>query len=125
VRLLVDTNVMLWTLEEPERLGDDTLRTMSDPNTQLLVSSATVWEAYIKHASGKLPLLDDFFDQLAGAGMEELPITFQHARAAGLLPRHHGDPFDRMLVAQAQLEGLTLVTTDARLAAYGVPILPA
>jgi PIN domain nuclease of toxin-antitoxin system len=125
VRLLVDTNVMLWTLEEPERLGDDTLRTMSDLNTQLLVSSATVWEAYIKHASGKLPLLDDFFDQLAGAGMEELPITFQHARAAGLLPRHHGDPFDRMLVAQAQLEGLTLVTTDARLAAYGVPILPA
>jgi PIN domain nuclease of toxin-antitoxin system len=125
VRLLVDTNVALWTIEEPERLTDDTLRTMSDTNNQLFVSSATVWEAYIKHASGKLPLLDDFFDQLEGAGMEELPVTFRHARAAGLLPLHHRDPFDRMLVAQAQVERLTLVTRDAQLAAYGVPILPA
>jgi PIN domain nuclease of toxin-antitoxin system len=57
--------------------------------------------------------------------MDALPVTFEHARAAGRLPRHHGDPFDRMFVAQALLEGLTLVTTDAELARYGVPILPA
>jgi PIN domain nuclease of toxin-antitoxin system len=125
MRLLVDTNVVLWTLEEPERIADDTLRTMSDPKSRLYVSAATVWEAHIKNASGKLPLLDDFFDQLESARMEELPMTFQHARAAARLPRHHGDPFDRMLVAQAQLEGLTLVTTDAELARYNVPILPA
>jgi PIN domain nuclease of toxin-antitoxin system len=125
MRLLLDTHVVLWTLEEPERIADETLRHMSDPAAELFVSSATVWEAYIKNASGKLPLLDDFFDQLDMGAMDALPVTFEHARAAGRLPLHHADPFDRMLVAQAQLEGLTLVTTDAELAQYGVPILPA
>ena len=125
MRLLLDTHVLLWTLEEPERIGDQALEQMSAPDAELFVSAASVWEAHIKYASGKLVLLDDFFDQLDAAWIERLPVSFQHARAAGLLPRLHGDPFDRMLVAQARLEGLTLVTADDRLAEYGVPVLVA
>jgi PIN domain nuclease of toxin-antitoxin system len=125
MRLLLDTHVVLWTLEEPERIADETLRRMVEPSTRLLVSAATVWEVSIKHASGKLPLGDDLLEQLDAMGMEALPVTLAHGLAAGALPPHHGDPFDRMLVAQALLEALTLVTTDAELARYDVPILAA
>jgi PIN domain nuclease of toxin-antitoxin system len=90
------------------------------------VSSVSVWEAAIKRALGKLRADPaDLRAELDLAGFGQLPVTWEHGLAAGALPRHHRDPFDRMLIAQAQLEGLTLVTTDQALAAYDVALLPA
>ena len=87
------------------------------------MSAASIWEIAIKRASGKLKAPDDLLEQVALARFAELGITFEHAAHAGALPPHHADPFDRMLIAQAQSENLTLVTSDARIAAYDVPVL--
>ena len=99
---------------------------IQDPTGRVCVSAASVWEAAIKRALGKLDFetaeLRAEFDL---ARFEPLDVTWVHGLAAGALPRHHSDPFDRMLIAQAQLEGLTLVTTDQALAAYDVALLPA
>ncbi|HKP19047.1 MAG TPA: type II toxin-antitoxin system VapC family toxin [Gaiellaceae bacterium] len=125
MRLLLDTQVMLWAVGDPGRIRPTTRATIDDPNNDVLVSSASVWESSIKIASGKLRLPMDLGDAVDRSGFRALQITHNHAIAAGALPRHHRDPFDRMLVAQAQLEGLTLVTTDRQLAAYDVAVLPA
>ena len=84
-----------------------------------------MWEVAIKAAAGRLPAGKDVAGALERSGLASLPIAAEHAWAAAALPRHHGDPFDRMLVAQAQLEGLTLVTRDGALGRYQVAILPA
>lgn len=89
--------------------------------TDVAVSAASVWEIAIKRAKGKLATPENLLERLAE--FRPLPITFAHAQQAGTLPLHHADPFDRMLVAQAQLEGLTLVTGDARIARYQVQVL--
>jgi PIN domain nuclease of toxin-antitoxin system len=87
------------------------------------VSAATAWEIEIKRALGKLDAPDDLADALAAGGYRPLPVSILHATIAGRLPPHHRDPFDRMLVAQAKLEGLTIVTGDRRIAGYDVPVL--
>ncbi len=89
----------------------------------VFVSAATVWEIEIKRALGKLQAPDDLIECSDEAGYERLPITFEHAREAGKLPLLHGDPFDRMLVAQARVEGFTLASTDAAIKQYDVPVL--
>jgi len=89
----------------------------------VFVSVASAWEAAIKIALGKLTLPERFEAGVKAAGFEKLPIAFSHAEAVGTLPRHHSDPFDRMLVAQALCERLTLVTHDRRFAPYGVEVL--
>ena len=92
---------------------------------EVFVSAVSAWEIAIKRGAGKLKTPDDLEVQLAAAGFLPLPITLAHAAAVEHLPMHHRDPFDRMLVAQAHLEHLTLVTRDAALAAYGIDVLPA
>jgi PIN domain nuclease of toxin-antitoxin system len=87
------------------------------------VSVASAWEAAIKVALGRLRLPESFARGIAGSGFQALPITFEHAERISSLSPHHGDPFDRMLIAQAQAEGLTLVTRDRRLESYGVPVI--
>ena len=87
------------------------------------MSAASIWEIATKRAAGKLKVPDDLLEQVAAARFGELGIAFEHAILAGALPPHHSDPFDRMLVAQAMSENLTLVTNDARIAAYDVPVL--
>jgi PIN domain nuclease of toxin-antitoxin system len=87
------------------------------------VSAATIWEIEIKRTLGRLRVPEDILEMVDEAGFERLSITSEHARAAGRLPPHHGDPFDRMLVVQAQLEGMTLATSDATLAKYSVNVL--
>jgi PIN domain nuclease of toxin-antitoxin system len=94
-----------------------------DPATDVLVSAASVWEAAIKAAWGKLALDGDLVEEIAGNGFTELAITARHAQLAGTLPRHHEDPFDRLLVAQARLEGLQLATHDDAFRPYGVALL--
>ncbi len=89
------------------------------------VSAASAWEMSIKRAKGRLDSPSDVLDAIAANGFTELPITVSHTRSLDGLPPHHADPFDRILIAQAQLEGLTIVTRDPTFAAYDVPVLPA
>ncbi len=89
----------------------------------LFFSAASIWEIAIKRASGKLDVPNDLLDTMEERGFIELPVRSSHALIAGALPPHHRDPFDRMLVAQAQSEGFTLISGDERIAAYDVPVL--
>jgi PIN domain nuclease of toxin-antitoxin system len=98
---------------------------IGDGDSFVAVSAATAWELAIKAAKKRLRFPPDLLEQLEQHGFVPLSISVSHALAAGQLPAHHSDPFDRMLVAQAKLEDLTLVTRDERLAAYGVAVLPA
>lgn len=125
MRLLLDTHVLLWWLAEPERLSARGREVLEDGGNVVFVSAATVWEAGIKERLGKLDGARHLAEQVRVQKMTELPISFEHAAAAAALPPHHRDPFDRMLVAQAQCESLTFVTRDERAALYGVALLPA
>lgn len=125
MRLLLDTQVLLWWLADDASLGSKARRAISDPQTEVLVSAASAWEIAIKKALGKLQAPDDLEDQIRKNDFTALPITIAHALRAGGLPPHHPDPFDRMIVGQALSEGLTVVTADKRLRLYQVPIVPA
>lgn len=124
MRLLLDSHVVLWWLFDLP-VKDEAMNAIESRHNTTLVSAAVVWEIEIKRASGRLTAPDDLLGALRSARCELLPVLAEHGVAAGRLPRHHGDPFDRMLVAQAQIEGLTLVTRDQRIGLYDVPILPA
>lgn len=124
MRVLLDTHVWLWWLAD-EPLRPDADRAIRDPLSDVHVSAASVWEVSIKRSLGKLEAGAQIEHELDAEGFASLPIDVRHASLAGALPPHHADPFDRVLVAQAQLEDLTLVTRDARLQAYDVPILVA
>ncbi|HTD09277.1 MAG TPA: type II toxin-antitoxin system VapC family toxin [Solirubrobacteraceae bacterium] len=121
--LLLDTQALLWSVGDTNRLSSTAREVLSAGVVPAYVSAASVWEIAIKRASGKLEAPDDLLEQIVIADFGELGITFKHAMLAGALPPHHRDPFDRMLVAQAQSERLILVTNDARIAAYDVPVL--
>lgn len=125
MRLLIDSHVLLWWFDGGEQLSETTRSTIGDTGNQALVSAATLWELSIKQSLGKLEVDVDLRGHAVEQGFEELPVTGRHALAVRDLPHRHRDPFDRMLVAQAGLEGLTLVTADRRLSAYGVPVLHA
>ena len=125
MRLLLDTHALLWWLTDDPRLTDRAREAIADPASSVFVSAAVAWEIAIKQALGRLEPPEDLSVRLARERFEELAITIVHALRAGELPPHHGDPFDRVLVAQAELEGLTLVTRDPRIAQYGVAVLPA
>jgi PIN domain nuclease of toxin-antitoxin system len=124
VRLLLDTHVLLWALGDADELEPKARSAIVDPENSVLVSAASTWEISIKKALGRLDAPDDLAVQLAAARFEPLPITIVHSLAAGALARHHADPFDRMLVAQAELEGLTIVTRDENIPLYGVSTVP-
>jgi PIN domain nuclease of toxin-antitoxin system len=123
VKLLLDTHVVLWALADPGQLSAEARSRIADPANTVAVSAASAWEIAIKIAAGRLKFDGDFGQALADADFLALPITVEHALTAGGLPPHHGDPFDRMLVAQSMVDGWTLVTRDRVLPAYGVPLL--
>ncbi len=125
MRLLLDTHVLLWSLADSRELGHDLKRKIVDPRNDVWVSAVSVWEIAIKQRVGKLQAPDNLLEAIASADFASLPISSLHALAAGKLPLHHDDPFDRMLVAQAQIEHLVLVTRDRRIAAYQVEIIDA
>lgn len=122
--LLLDTHVVLWWLLDDATLSDE-IKVMLDHEPDVYVSPATIWEVAIKQAIGKLTSPADLPEKIRDAGFRELPIVAAHAITAARLPPHHRDPFDRMLVAQAQLEEFTLVTRCAEIRRYDVPILVA
>ena len=124
MRLLLDTHVVLWWIAR-YAFSAAAQGAIADPASDVFASVASAWEMAIKRALGKLDVPDDLEQQLARHGFTPLPINLAHALAAGALSRHHADPFDRMLIAQALAEGLTIVTRDGRFSAYGVPILVA
>ena len=118
MNLLMDTHTLLWWLDGTE-LSAAAAAAVADPDNRVWVSAASTWEISIKRAIGKLNVQGDL-DEVVDEDFEHLPITVAHSRRAGQLPSHHRDPFDRMLVAQAQLEGFTLVTRDGEIALYDV-----
>jgi PIN domain nuclease of toxin-antitoxin system len=124
VRLLLDTHALLWWLAD-EGLVTEARDAIADPANLVAVSAVSAWEISIKKALGKLAAPDDLEQQVQQGGFLPLPISIAHAIAAGQLARHHEDPFDRMLIAQAFAEGLTIVTRDKRFADYGVSLMPA
>jgi PIN domain nuclease of toxin-antitoxin system len=125
LRLLLDTHAVYWLLTSPERLSDDARATIPDPAHEVFVSAASIYELTFKIAIGKLELRADLVAEIDSAGFAHLPVTARHAYAAGSLPLHHRDPWDRLLIAQGRLEGLTIVTRDPAFEDYGVPLFPA
>lgn len=121
--LLLDTHIVLWWLTDDPVLSDD-IKDRLDNEPDACVSAATIWEVAIKQAIGKLPGPADLPERIRDLGFVPLPIIAEHAIAAGRLPPHHRDPFDRILIAQAKCENLTLVTADANCRKYDVSILP-
>ncbi|MDZ5447442.1 type II toxin-antitoxin system VapC family toxin [Micromonospora sp. 4G57] len=120
--LLLDTHIALWAITGDATLGEEFLdRLRYDPD--IFLSPVSLWEITIKQTDGKLAGPADLAERVRDMGLRELPVTHAHAIAAGRLPFHHRDPFDRMLVAQAVTEGLTLVTRDVSIALYDVDVL--
>jgi PIN domain nuclease of toxin-antitoxin system len=124
MRVLLDTHLLLWAAGSPQRLSRTALVVLKARDTALFFSAASVWEVVIKNGLGRADFQVDPSHLRHGLllhGYEELPITGEHALAVRALPSVHKDPFDRILLAQAQSEGLTLLTADRELAAYGPP----
>ena len=123
-RILLDSHVFLWWLLDDRKLKAEARAAIESPTALVHVSAATVWEIAIKTRLGKVdPGTASLYREIAANGFVELPISGRHAESAGSLPLHHDDPFDRMLIAQSQIEDLTLVTHDKRFAPYEAEIL--
>ncbi|WP_414514584.1 type II toxin-antitoxin system VapC family toxin [Nostoc sp. PCC 9305] len=127
MKLLLDTQCWLWWFAQPERLNEEAIAHIADENNELWLSVASIWEIGIKVAIGKLPLpdpLDSYISsRMAQLGMRSLEITASHALQAAALPLHHRDPFDRMLIAQAQIEEMTLVSSDSMFNKYNISLI--
>ena len=127
MRVLLDTQCWLWMQTEPDRFSSETRRLLLDPSNELFLSAASSWEIAIKYALGKLPLPEPpstyVPSRMQSSGVIGLAIEHAHALHVESLPPHHRDPFDRLLVAQAQLEALPLMTDDRTLAVYAVTIV--
>ena len=123
IGVLADTHVLLWWRSDDPRLTAVARAALADPAVQVFFSAASIWEMAIKQAAGKLTIPEDFVATAGDGGFAELSIYARHGVIAGALPPHHRDPFDRMLVAQAQSESLRLITNDERIAAYDVAVV--
>ena len=125
MRLLLDTHILLWAAGYPGRLTPEARSLLDDPATELLFSTASIWEIVIKKALGRRDFHIEprqFRDSLIQNGYSELAIRSEHSLTVGLLPLIHRDPFDRMLIAQAQVENITLLTMDNKLSRYSGPV---
>ena len=125
MNLLIDTHVLLWWLDDPALLSGEARTVIAEGRNPVFVSAAAVWEIAIKKARGKLEAPDNLEEVLEQERFQPLPITIPHALAVGALPPLHEDPFDRIQVAQAKVEGLVLVTRDSFQKKYGVPFIGA
>jgi PIN domain nuclease of toxin-antitoxin system len=121
--LLLDTHVLLWWLSDDARLPERMRAAVADGENEVFVSAASAWEMSIEAALGKLTAPDGLREEMEQQGFTELPVTVDDGLAAGALPRHHDDPFDRMLIAQATRRGLQLLSVDRRFSDYDVRLL--
>jgi len=125
MKLLVDSCVIVWWLQDPKLLSPQARAAISDPANEVFFSAASVWELGLKISKGKLRIPESFASALLEDGFSSLSITVEHASQSLTLPTLHQDPFDRMLIAQALEEGLILVTRDTRIQQYALPVLVA
>jgi PIN domain nuclease of toxin-antitoxin system len=122
MRLMLDTNALLWWRDESPRLPDRVSEEIRNPDNDIVVSAVTLWEIAIKRLLGKLQFPEDFEEVMAEEGFSLLSISYHHLRALDGMPRHHKDPFDRMLIAQSLAENLPIVTNDRAFALYDATI---
>src|SRR5262249_34386379 len=127
MRYLLDTHTFMWADSDPSRLSTKAAAAISDPENTILISLVSIWEIQIKHQLGKLPLaipLNEIIERQRNENaFELLPITLPHVLALDGIPLHHRDPFNRLLIAQAQVEGLTLISHDSLMTQYPVQVL--
>jgi len=124
VRLLLDTPALLWWLADDGHLSAKARKAIADPDNAIFVSAASGWEISLNRSLGRIEVsFEALVDAIGECGFDMLSVSLQHGLIAGALPAHHNDPFDRMLVAQCQAEGLRLVSNNRQLAAYGVDLL--
>ncbi len=123
MKLLLDTHAALWFLSGDDRLSENARRHLTDDANRVLLSAAVVWEIAIKRSLGKLVVPDEYLSLLLGAGVQPLAVSVEHASAVEHLPPHHRDPFDRMLVSQATIEGGALISRDDALRPYDVTLI--
>ncbi|MDM8558065.1 type II toxin-antitoxin system VapC family toxin [Candidatus Parabeggiatoa sp. HSG14] len=121
---LLDTHILLWWLCNSSRLHPKIRKLIANPDNEIYISPASVWEASIKRELGRLEFDDEeLLTAIESGGFLEVAVTIRHGLIAGSLPRHHEDPFDRMLIAQAQVENFSIITHDAKFKYYEVPII--
>lgn len=123
MRLLLDTNALIWTLVRRERIPPAAMDAIEDEANEVFVSVISAWEVEIKAAKGRLGTPADLGGALEAQGFEPLAVAMRHVHSVESLPRHHRDPFDRMIIAQAQLEGMTIVTSDNEIRRYPVSVM--
>ena len=124
MRLLIDSHALIWYVDQHQQLSPASHAAISDPSNVLLLSAGSIWEIAIKIGLGKLVLTQPYSLWMSRAlddlGITVLPITVEYADAQASLPKHHSDPFDRLIVAQALVENVSIVSADARMDAYGI-----
>jgi len=123
MNLLLDTHIILWWLKDAPVLSTKHKELLSNPEHVCFISAASIWEISIKSAIGKLEIPDSYIEELQMEGFQELPIHWKHTNMVKYLPLHHRDPFDRLLIAQAKIENLTLLTVDNHIQLYDVMTL--
>jgi len=124
MRILLDSHTALWWMDDPDKIKKEAREAIANPDNQVYLSAASVWELGLKRAKGKLKLPDNFAELLRADGVDELPFTHAHATRSLILPPIHGDPFDRALIAQCQTESLHFATRDQFAPEYQIAILP-
>ncbi len=122
-RVLLDTHVLLWALAEPEKLSGPAVDLLEDGDVDLLVSVATIWEIAVKRGSGKLEAVDDLPVHVEAFGVTLMPVNAQVAWSVQRLPPYHGDPFDRLVIAQAKQDALPVVTRDRAFTLYDIDVV--
>ncbi|MEK7573686.1 MAG: type II toxin-antitoxin system VapC family toxin [Patescibacteria group bacterium] len=118
---LVDTHIFIWSLNSSRKLSNKAQKILKDPDNNIYVSTASLWEISIKNTAGKLSLKTTLAEMVSLSGFEVIPIMLSHVLQIGKLPLYHKDPFDRMLIAQAKAEKLNLITTDQKIKKYDIP----
>ncbi|MCE2416426.1 type II toxin-antitoxin system VapC family toxin [Candidatus Poribacteria bacterium] len=125
MNLLLDTHVLLWWLDDPSLLSQQAMESIKQPDNNVTVSVVSAWEIAIKKRLGKLEAPENLKESVAASGFQWLSVVYEHVWRVKDLPFHHEDPFDRLLIAQADIEDLTFVTRDSRIKAYSIPLLDA
>ena len=125
MKYLLDTHALLWTIFEPDKLSTEAQEVILDRDNIICVSLISLWEISIKQSIGRLDIPEEFYEVVRTGGFEILPLTMMQIEQYRTLPLHHRDPFDRMLVVQAQQQKLTLITRDSEISKYNLEILKA